>query len=161
MDLAEESLKCCARRSIQALVNALGGGKAHQVVRATRRLGLLGLPLMVVGLPPSAAAAGEGAERPVIVWGGSSDVAATAVATAGGEVGPALALIGGVAAHLDDAEWAAVLAAGLHVADDSTLTVAADSFTPPALSAQKILGTQYAELKTQPLRGSSSSRATN
>jgi serine protease AprX len=59
----------------------------------------------------------------VVVWGQSSDLALQAVREVGGEAGPALELVGGVAARLDARQIAAVEAAGFSVVDDAAMGV--------------------------------------
>ena len=90
-------------------------------------IGSLVIAAAVVVLPgaPVVGATTAGlVSRSVVVWGQSSAQAGQAVAGAGGEAGPSLDLIGGVAARLDPRQIAVVRAAGLSVADDAAMEVA-------------------------------------
>ena len=105
-----------------------------------RESGPLGLRRLAVAFVASATALTLGLGTPsttptvpaeltktdVVVWGQSADLARQAVRDVGGEAGPALALVGGVAARLDARQITAVEAAGFSVVDDSAMGVTSE-----------------------------------
>ena len=104
----------------------------NDVRRRLRRIGAsaaTALALVAAGTPVMGAGASGGPERPVVVWGASSTIAAEAVERAGGRLEATLGVVGGVAARLDDSEVAAIEAAGLVVTGDRQMAVVAEDFS--------------------------------
>ncbi|MGH9152463.1 MAG: S8 family serine peptidase [Acidimicrobiales bacterium] len=79
--------------------------------------------VMLVAGTPTPSVPDAVPQTDVVVWGQSADLARQAVEDAGGRPGPALELVGGVAARLDLRQIAAVEAAGFSVVDDAPMAV--------------------------------------